>query len=483
MPQKRKMRRKNNMKKMFGKLISAALSAISAVSVMTAVPAFADDLPSPDNEPLDGAFTYEVVDGTYTIVSCDAVIVTSIPASRNGIAVTAIGDGAFANCSAVTSLELPTSIRSIGDNAFYNCTALKELTLPKNLQHIGAHAFMGCSALESIEIPASITEVPDFAFSMCDQLKSVTLPDTLTSIGQCAFYACASIEEFKLPASLKTIGDYAMQEWYSITDIDTSGNSSFIVEDGMLMNKAKTSVYRGLVDITGDVYIPDTVTTVKGGAFSGCMKIVNLFLPESLTVIGGDGFSYCASLRTVNFSQGLSVIENTAFFNDTALAAISLPSTLTSIGDLAFSCCSSLERAILPEGIKTIGNGAFLACDKLTRVSVPKSIETVGDQAFGVTAEGDERKKLDGFEMSVFSGSAAHKYAKKNDIPFTVVDHSLKKMAFLVIAIGLILAAIVFAVVLMTRGKKSPDHSVKKAQKEAEQKAEEDAYESIIDKD
>ena len=209
MPQKRKMRRKNNMKKMFGKLISAALSAISAVSVMTAVPAFADDLPSPDNELYDGAFTYEVVDGTYTIVSCDAVIVTSIPASRNGIAVTAIGDGAFANCSAVTSLELPTSIRSIGDNAFYNCTALKELTLPKNLQHIGAHAFMGCSALESIEIPDSVKEIGNGAFMRCTSLKNVKLPSGIAEIVHSMFMYCESLETFVIPDTVKRIDQSA----------------------------------------------------------------------------------------------------------------------------------------------------------------------------------------------------------------------------------------------------------------------------------
>ena len=464
------------------KLFSGALAALSAVSALSVLPAFADELPSPDGELFDGSFTYEVVDGTYTITHCDALIVTAVPANRNGIAITAIGDGAFANCSGISSLELPDSIKSIGNNAFVNCTGLKEIILPKNLKHLGEYAFMGCSALESIEIPATITELPAYSFSMCDKLVDVKLPETMTSIGKSAFYECASIEKFKLPESLETIGDYAMQEWFSIKEIDTSDNSSFTVEDGMLMNKEKTSVYRGLSDITGDLYIPDTVSTIKGGAFTGCMQLLNLFLPESVTVIENDGFSYCPNLRNIDFSQGLSVIGNAAFFNDTCLTSLSIPTTVTSIGNLAFSCCSNLEKIILPEGIKTIDDEAFLACEKLMRISVPKSVEKVGTQAFGMTAKGDERVKLDGFEMSVFSGSAAHKYAKKNDILFTVVDRNIKKFVFIAVGIALILATAVFAAVLMSRGRKSPDHAAKKAQKIAKQQAEDEKYESIVDK-
>jgi len=48
---------------------------------------------------------------------------------------------------------------------------------------------------------------------------------------------------------------------------------------------------------------------------------------------------------------------------------------------------------------------------------VPKSVESIGEYAFGYTVNdnGDDYKKLDGFTMSVNSGSAALKYAKKSD--------------------------------------------------------------------
>ena len=46
----------------------------------------------------------------------------------NTITVTAIGEGAFENCSNLIQIEINKSIRSIGDNAFKGCTKLEHIT-------------------------------------------------------------------------------------------------------------------------------------------------------------------------------------------------------------------------------------------------------------------------------------------------------------------------------------------------------------------
>ena len=465
---------------------SAAILAAGIISACCMpFSAFADNLPGAGGDELfDGSFYYELnEDKTYTIIKCSATIIEKVPSIRNGTAITAIGDEAFAGCSEISHIELPDSITSIGASAFYGCTSLKKVTLPKKLSSLGDHAFFSCSALESIEIPDTLTEIPDYSFALCDMLSEVTLPDTLTSIGDYAFYQCGRINSFRLPASLNNIGDNAMGSWFSLDEIDTSANSSFVYEGDMLMDANKNSIYRAATSIVGDVSIPDTVQDIRSGAFSTCANITKLRIPSSVSNIGDEAFSYCSAIKDVDMEEGLKNIGMGAFMFDQSIETLSIPTTVESIDDNAFAYCMKLNRLILPEGVKNIGKDAFLVCDALKQVSIPKTVKTIGDDAFGYTVENSERQKLSGFKLSVFSGSEGEKYAKNEKIEFTVTDINIKKIAFFVIAVGLILAAIVFACVLMKRGKKLATAGARKAEKAAKEAEAEKNYKKIMNDD
>jgi hypothetical protein len=346
------------------KLISAAAAVFTALSSLASFPAFADDRLSIEQELTDGSFIYEVVDGSYTITKCTATIVKEVPAIRNGVSITAIGDGAFSGCVSISSLELPDSIKSIGNSAFAGCTGLKEITLPARLEKLGEYAFMGCNKLNSVKIPDTVTEIPRYAFSMCDHMTDIDIPDSVTTFGEGAFYECTSLDKFRIPAKLKEIKPFAFQEWYSIQDIDASANDTFVMQDGMLMDKKKSIIYRGLASIEGDLYIPNGVTTVRSGAFSGCARIQSLFLPESLTAIEDYAFSYCPNVRSVDFSEGLTNIGDGAFAYDQSITSISIPTTVTSIGEMAFMYNISAEQAILrcPSPPRLTTTGIWFRC-------------------------------------------------------------------------------------------------------------------------
>lgn len=55
---------------------------------------------------------------------------------------------------------------------------------------IGEGAFSDCSGLTSVTIPNSVTSIGNYAFSGCSGLTSVTIPNSVTSIDVCAFYDC-----------------------------------------------------------------------------------------------------------------------------------------------------------------------------------------------------------------------------------------------------------------------------------------------------
>ena len=52
-----------------------------------------------------------------------------------------IGDGAFSECSGITSVTIPTSIETIRNRAFYGCANLSDFNIPKSVDWIGSEAF------------------------------------------------------------------------------------------------------------------------------------------------------------------------------------------------------------------------------------------------------------------------------------------------------------------------------------------------------
>ena len=87
--------------------------------------------------------------------------------------VTSISDGAFHNCTELTSVTIPNSVTSIGAWAFSNCKELTSVTIPNNVTSVGGYAFYGCSGLTSVTIPNSVTNINAYAFYWCKGLKKI----------------------------------------------------------------------------------------------------------------------------------------------------------------------------------------------------------------------------------------------------------------------------------------------------------------------
>ena len=99
----------------------------------------------------------------------------------------AIGAGAFAACSGLTSITIPESVTSIGAGAFAGCSSLTSITIPVGVTNIGGSAFAECSGLTSITIPESVTSIGNYAFNGCSGLTAVIVgretPPTIEDSG------------------------------------------------------------------------------------------------------------------------------------------------------------------------------------------------------------------------------------------------------------------------------------------------------------
>lgn len=107
------------------------------------------------------------------------------------------------------------------------------------------------------------------------------------------------------------------------------------------------------------ITIPNSVTNIGDGAFSGCSGLTSVTIPNSVTRIGASAFGGCSGLTS-----------------------ITIPNSVTSIGDFAFYGCSGLTSVTIPNSVTIIGHSAFRECSGLTSVTIPNSVTSIGDNAF-----------------------------------------------------------------------------------------------------
>ena len=96
----------------------------------------------------------------------------------------------------IRKIVIGDSVISIGNYAFYQCSALTSITIPDSVTSIATYAFYQCFALTSIAIPDSVTSIGESAFYSSYSLTSIAIPDSVTSIGASAFNGCYGMSEY-----------------------------------------------------------------------------------------------------------------------------------------------------------------------------------------------------------------------------------------------------------------------------------------------
>ena len=143
-------------------------------------------------------------------------------------------------------------------------------------------------------------------------------------------------------------------------------------------------VLTGVADKMGasEIVVPDKVTSIGFGAFSGRRGLRKIVLPNGVTRIENRAFINCADLTEIVLPESLTHIGESAFEGCTSLTEITLPKGITRVCDSLFSNCKKLSSIILPEGVTRIGKNAFLRCESLTRIEIPESVEIIDRMAF-----------------------------------------------------------------------------------------------------
>lgn len=180
-----------------------------------------------------------------------------------------INTSAFEKCFRLTSLSMDR-VKTIGSSAFSN-TELASISLP-NTQTIGSYAFQN-TKLVSISLPNTQT-IGSGAFAGCSQLETVSIP-MANSLGSNTFKSCP-ITHLILSDDLQTIPESCFNGIVFLSNFDWPKSLKLI------RNNAFFSV-------SGDIVIPEGVTSIGYGNFSNALSIT---IPSSVESLGSTYYGY-----------------------------------------------------------------------------------------------------------------------------------------------------------------------------------------------
>lgn len=92
---------------------------------------------------------------------------------------------AFQMCENLRLLDFgssATNITTIQISAFAYCTSLEVVRLPSRLQVLEERSFFSCRSLAEVQFPECLKKIKALAFGSCDELKTITLPSALNSL-------------------------------------------------------------------------------------------------------------------------------------------------------------------------------------------------------------------------------------------------------------------------------------------------------------
>ncbi len=314
--------------------------------------------------------------------------------------ISTIDEGAFMGCTSLTGINLPTSLTAIAKNLFNGCTALKYANLQMvEVNSIGDGAYSGCkSLLGPIKIYESVKSIGKEAFKGCAGVSAFDIEDGVTSIGDSAFYNCAKISYIKIPDTVTTLGTNV---FYGCSSATTAyvGKGVTTIPDYTFFRALKLDALT--------LSQEGSITAIGQSAFAYCEELENFTLPTALTSIGANAFNGCKDITSVTIPVGVTKIEQQAFMNAILLNTVNLHSGVTELGTASFMNCGELVTINGMTGVNKMGSAVFSACKKLENIVLPAGLTTVKESTFEDCIALKNVVISDGIEMidkSAFSG-------------------------------------------------------------------------------
>lgn len=200
----------------------------------------------------------------------------------------------------LTSVEWPAAVTEIPARTFWACGQLTTIKgIPgqpgawDNITKIGENAFNQCTALTTIKLPAELKTIDAQAFRTCINLATVDYGTKVETIGDGAFWYTRALKKFFFKGSVKTLGADAFRE-SGLTCVHLKGDMTIGKEAFMDCKSLK------YVEFPATSSATQPLTYVAESMFAGCTSLPFITLPSTVTEIKANAFDGCSSLKYVN---------------------------------------------------------------------------------------------------------------------------------------------------------------------------------------
>ena len=272
-------------------------------------------------------------------------------------------------------------LESVADELFKGCTALQSIELPSTIKTIGEQAFYGCALLDDVVIPAGVTSIGKEAFAGCSQLNSITfLSETPATLGENVFANMPTdyviyVPEAAVGAYKSAWSQYEMDYEEHIQTVNSKPTGIFevtLTEAGTLAQALGLTITdTDPLTISGNYSKYDSLKVVGpingtdvgvirflGGrdvdncemVYAGNLKYLDLY--DADIKAGGEEYNQDGDNDYITEDNS---IDTYMFWELDKLQTLILPKSATKIKDNAFNNCDALRRLVIGDNTKSIG--------------------------------------------------------------------------------------------------------------------------------
>lgn len=223
----------------------------------------------------NGASDLRII-GAYAFYECVGLTTFS---NEKG-AIQEIKEYGFYNCRSLINVKIQESaLEKIGLNAVYNLGSVSNIN--DNMIILGNILVSYIGTEKEVIIPANITLIYDEAFSGNTNIRIITFAsdNKLESINDKAFYGCSNLNSINFPSTLENVG-------YQVFDGTAWYSNQLATVDYVIVN---TTLIKYNVQEPQQAFIPEEVTTINKGAFSG-MSVYDILIRENIKTIKDGAF-------------------------------------------------------------------------------------------------------------------------------------------------------------------------------------------------